>query len=196
MAVQAAEIVRECGCLPLAVAMVGAQLRGRPERWDHVLQKLRNADLERIRQSFPEYPHPDLLRAIDVSMEALPRDLRLRYLEFAVFPEDCAIPEAAVGTLWNLDECAVADSVDELVDFSLATRDSERRLRIHDLVLDYLRSRLGGDNLISKHRELLDGLCAEVFERLGARVQMTDISLNISFGTCVARAGPMTPLDS
>src|SRR5205807_2055161 len=105
---EAAEIVRECACLPLAVAMVGAQLRGKPDRWSHVLQKLRNADLDRIRQSFPEYPHPDLLRAIDVSMDALAEDLRRRYLDFAVFPEDCAIPEAAVGTLWNLDEYEVA----------------------------------------------------------------------------------------
>jgi WD40 repeat protein len=153
---QAAEIVRECACLPLAVAMVGAQLRGKPERWDHVLQKLRNADLERIRQSFPEYPHPDLLRAIDVSLEDLPDDLRQRYQDFAVFPEDCAIPEAAVGTLWNLDEYEVADSVDQLVDLSLAIRDTDRRLRIHDLVLDYLRRRLGGDNLIAKHRALLE----------------------------------------
>jgi hypothetical protein len=28
--VEASEIVRECACLPLAVAMVGAQLRGKP----------------------------------------------------------------------------------------------------------------------------------------------------------------------
>jgi WD40 repeat protein len=153
--VQAADIVRECGSLPLAIAMVGAQLRGKPERWSHVLQKLRNADLDRIRQSFPEYPHPDLLRAIEVSMDALPTDLRQRYLDFAVFPEDCAIPEAAVGTLWNLDEYDVADSVDQLVDLSLATRDADRRLRIHDLVLDYLRHALGADKLTGKHRDLL-----------------------------------------
>lgn len=153
--VQAVDIVRECGYLPLAVAMVGAQLRGKPERWSHVLQKLRNADLDRIRQSFPEYPHPDLLRAIDVSMEALPSDLRERYLDFAVFPEDSAIPEAAIGTLWDVDDYDVADSVDQLVDLSLATRDADRRLRIHDLILDYLRRLVGADKLTRKHRDLL-----------------------------------------
>ena len=153
--VEAADLVRECGRLPLAIAMVGAQLRGRPERWGHVLQKLRNADLDRIRQSFPEYPHPDLLRAIDVSMEALPPDLRERYLDFAVFPEDNAIPEAAIGTLWNLDEYDVVDSVDQLVDLSLATRDAERHLHIHDLILDYLRRSLGADKLTCKHAGLL-----------------------------------------
>jgi WD40 repeat protein len=153
---EAADIVRECGCLPLAVAMVGAQLRGKPDRWPLVLHKLQNADLDRIRQSFPEYPHPDLLRAIDVSMEALPEELCRRYLDFGVFPEDCAIPEAAAATLWDLDDYETADALDQLVDLSLLTRDSGRRLRMHDLMLDYLRRRLGADSLISKHRQLLD----------------------------------------
>ena len=153
---EAADIVRECGCLPLAVAMVGAQLRGKPDRWPLVLHKLQNADLDRIRQSFPEYPHPNLLRAIDVSMEALPEELCRRYLDFGVFPEDCAVPEAAAATLWGLDEYETADSLDQLVDLSLLTRDSGRRLRVHDLMLDYLRRRLGADSLIGKHRQLLD----------------------------------------
>jgi len=153
---EAAEIARECGSLPLAVAMVGAQLRGKPDRWAHVLQKLRNADLDRIRQSFPEYPHTDLLRAIEISMEALDDDLCRRYLDFAVFPEDCPIPEAAVGMLWKFDKYDVADSVDQLVDLSLATRDMDRRLRIHDLLLDYLRRRLGADTLVEKHRAFLE----------------------------------------
>ncbi len=153
---EAADIVRECGCLPLAVAMVGAQLRGKPDRWPLMLHKLQNADLDRIRQSFPEYPHPDLLRAIDVSMEALPEELRGRYLDFGVFPEDCAIPESAAATLWGLDEYETADAIDQLVDLSLLTRDSGRRLRLHDLMLDYLRRRLGADSLIRKHRQLLD----------------------------------------
>jgi hypothetical protein len=153
---EGSEIVRECGRLPLAVAMVGAQLRGKPDRWPHMLQKLRNADLDRIRQSFPEYPHPDLLRAIDVSMEALPDALRNMYLNFAVFPEDSSVPEAAVAMLWKLDEYDTADAVDQLVDLSLLTRDSDRRLRIHDLMLDYLRRRLGADSLIGKHKQLLD----------------------------------------
>jgi hypothetical protein len=153
---EAADLVRECGCLPLAVAMVGAQLRGKPDRWGHVLQKLQNADLDRIRQSFPEYPHPDLLRAIDVSMDAIPESLRARYLDFGVFPEDCAIPEAAVATLWELDDYDAADAIDQLVDLSLLTRDGDQRLRVHDLMLDYLRRRLGLDSLIRKHCDLLE----------------------------------------
>ncbi len=152
---EAGEIIRECGCLPLAVAMVGAQMRGKPDRWKNILQKLRNADLDRIRQSFPDYPHPDLLRAIDVSMEALSDDLRSRYLAFAVFPEDCLIPEPAVRTLWGLDQYDTEDATDQLVDLSLLARDDDKRLRVHDLVLDYLRHRLGAERLVDSHNELL-----------------------------------------
>jgi WD40 repeat protein len=152
---EANEIVRECGCLPLALAMVGALLRGKPGRWQNVLNRLRNADLDRIRQSFPEYPHPDLLRAIDVSLAALEERVRDRYMDFAVFPEDTPIPEEAIRTLWNLEQYDVEDMVDQLVDLSLATRDKDGRLRIHDLLLDYLRHRLGTVKLREVHSRLL-----------------------------------------
>ena len=35
--------------------------------------RLRAADLEAIKRNFPGYPYPDLLRAIEVSVEALER---------------------------------------------------------------------------------------------------------------------------
>src|SRR5262249_8447818 len=140
---EATEVVHECGCLPLALSMVGALLRGKPDRWKNILQRLRNADLDRIRQSFPEYPHPDLLRTIDVSMNALDEETRNRYLKFGVFPEDNPIPEAAIKTLWGLAPYDVEDTIDQLVDLSLITRDTDGRFRIHDLLLDYLRHRLG-----------------------------------------------------
>ena len=152
---EAAEIVRECGCLPLALAMVGALLRGKPDRWKNILHRLRDADLGRIRQNFPEYPHPDLLRTIDISMEALEEEVRKRYLKFAVFPEDSSIPETAIGTLWRLGQYDVEDTVDQLVDLSLVTRDSEGRFRVHDLLLDYLRHRLGTEQVRLAHKDLL-----------------------------------------
>jgi len=159
---EAEEIVQECGCLPLALAMVGALLRGKTNRWTNVLHKLRNADLDRIRQSFPEYPHPDLLRAIDVSLDALEDNVRDRYLAFAVFPEDTPIAEAAVKTLWGLGQYDLEDTLDQLVDLSLVTREKDGRIGIHDLLLDYLRHRLGVENLKEAHNRLLQsyaGLC-------------------------------------
>jgi hypothetical protein len=85
---EAAEIAKECGYLPLALAMIGAMIRLRPTAWKDALVRLRRADLGAIKRSFPGYPYPDLLRAIEVSVDALEDIDCERYLNLAVFPED------------------------------------------------------------------------------------------------------------
>jgi len=153
---EAHEVVRECGNLPLALAMIGAMVRGKPDRWGNVLHKLRNADLEKIESDFPVYPYPNLLKAIQVSVEAMPPDVQKRYLDFAVFPEDTPIPEAALQTFWfpeGLDQYETQDVVDLLVERSLARRDDKGSLSLHDLQHDYVRKQVG--DLSALHNRLL-----------------------------------------
>ncbi|MBD2609072.1 hypothetical protein H6G81_32290 [Scytonema hofmannii FACHB-248] len=142
----ALEVAQECGYLPLALSMVGAMMRGKPtNRWQNVLEKLRCADLDKIRQQFPDYPYPDLLKAIQVSVEALEAEERERYLDFAVFAEDTPIPEAVLQTFWEplgLDEFDTQDVIDKLVSKSLASRDKKGNLSLHDLQLDYVRKEI------------------------------------------------------
>jgi hypothetical protein len=125
---EAAGIVDECGNLPLAIAMVGATLAANARRWKHVLQKLRSADLERIEGNVPDYDYPNLLKAIEVSVESLKPRTRARYFDLAVFPEDAAVPERVVRMVWEVDEGEAADMLDELVD-SIAR--IQRRQRPH-----------------------------------------------------------------
>ncbi len=99
--IEAGSVAKECGNLPLALAMAGAMVRGKPDRWQNVLHRLRTADLEKIKQQFPNYPYPDLLKAIEASVNALEPNVRARYLDLAVFPEDTPIPEAALATFWE-----------------------------------------------------------------------------------------------
>jgi hypothetical protein len=70
---EAAEVAKECGYLPLALAMIGAmvQLDSPSTAWQDALTRLRQADLAAIRRIFRGYTHPDLFVAIDVSVEAL-----------------------------------------------------------------------------------------------------------------------------
>jgi hypothetical protein len=91
---EASEAARECGYLPLALAMIGAMVRSdpRPTAWPDALTRLKRADLEKIKRVFPGYPYPDLLRAIDVSVEALEGSDRERYLDLAVFPQNQVHP--------------------------------------------------------------------------------------------------------
>jgi hypothetical protein len=56
----AKDIVKESGQLPLALAMVGARVKGDPEGWENVLHRLRHADLEKIQKQFPDYPYRSL----------------------------------------------------------------------------------------------------------------------------------------
>lgn len=141
---EARQVARECGMLPLALSMVGATVRGRPERWGRALARLQSADLDKIQQQFPHYAYPDLLRAIQVSVEELEPEAQARYRELAVYPEDTPIPEASLRVYWapaGLARYDVEDLVDLLVDRSLARREAAQdgALTLHDLQHDYLR---------------------------------------------------------
>ncbi len=154
---EAREVVEECGNLPLALAMTGALVRGRPNRWGNALHRLRNADLAKIRMQFPNYAYPDLLRAIQVGVEALPANVRPRYLEFAIFPDDTLVPQAVLEMLWGpagLDPYEIQDLTDLLVDRSMAQRSEDGRLSLHDLQLDYVRKQ--ANDLPGIHGRLLD----------------------------------------
>jgi hypothetical protein len=66
------DIIRQCGGLSLALAMIGTMLLDEPPAyWSDVNIDLQNADLKEIRAQFPDYPYPDLLGSIQVSVDAL-----------------------------------------------------------------------------------------------------------------------------
>jgi WD40 repeat protein len=137
---QAEDLIRECGRLPLAVGMIGAMLRGKPlTSWLRVLNHLRHADLDKIKVQFPGYPHTDLLRAIQVSVEALDEISRRRYLALAVLLEDMPVHPAIAQTLWNVEEAEAEETAELFVSLSLAQRERDS-CRLHDLQLDYVRA--------------------------------------------------------
>ena len=164
---EAAEVAKECGYLPLALAMIGAMIRLRPTAWKDALSRLQRADLGAIKRAFPGYPYPDLLRAIEVSVEGLEPADRERYLDLAVFPEDQPIPEEALRVLWNLDEVDTRDCMTRFVARSLATwATGETSLILHDLQRD----------LIHKRRENgLPGLHLRLLEAWDALPKLPDV---------------------
>jgi hypothetical protein len=153
---EAISVAEECGYLPLALAMTGGMIRGKPGRWGNVLNKLRNADLEKIQRQFPNYPYPNLLRAVEVSVASLEPQIRRRYIDLAIFPENSPVPEKILNTLWEgegLDVYATQDLLDLLVDRSLAKRDVHGHITLHDLQFDYIRKQAG--DLPALHRHFL-----------------------------------------
>jgi hypothetical protein len=154
-------VAQECGYLPLALAMIGAMVRGAPaDRWSDALHRLKHAQLDRLERAFPNYPHPDLLKAIEVSVEALnhAREQPRRYLDLVVFAPGTAIPEAAIATLWAPVGVSGPDAratIDLLVNRSLVLHGHDGQIVLHDLQHDYMRMR--ADDLPQLHSRLIDG---------------------------------------
>jgi WD40 repeat protein len=141
---QAQEVISQCQNLPLALAIIGAQLRGKPAGyWDIVLGYLRHADLARIKARFPE-PHTNLFRAIQVSFEALQEEAPAaakRYLALAVLLEEMAAAPAVQQALWNVDAGEALETAERFVGLSLAQRDGDGGgILLHDLQLDFVRA--------------------------------------------------------
>ncbi len=111
---QATDVAQACGRLPLALAMIGAMVQLRPTVWPDALEFLRSRELEEFRRAFTDYPYPDLLRAIAVSVDEPPPDDRERYLDLAVFPEDEPIPEGPLQVLWGLTPATTCACMDRL----------------------------------------------------------------------------------
>jgi WD40 repeat protein len=139
---QTDNLIHECGRLPLALSMIGAMLKGKPPAfWDRVLDLLGNADLEKIKAQFPDYPHWSLLRAIQVSVDALDQIARERYLALAVLLEDTPVLHTIQQTLWNLEKGEALETAEQFVSLSLAQRDGDAgAIHLHDLQLDYVRA--------------------------------------------------------
>ena len=158
-------LIHECGRLPLALAMVGAMLRGKPPAyWQRVLALLQNADLAKIHTQFPHYPHTDLLKCIQVSVNALDAEQRERYLALAVLLEDMSAGPAIQQALWNADPGGAMDTAEQFIALSLAQRDGAG-IRLHDLQLDYVRAQF-------PNREALDLIHGAI--RLSAHVITRD----------------------
>jgi WD40 repeat protein len=138
---EADAILQECGRLPLTLSIVGAILRGKPPAyWTYTLNLLHRADLNELRVQFPGYPHPDLLRAIQVSVDALDETARNRYLALALLIEDMPLHSSVQRALWSATEESALATAEQFVGLSLAQRDQGGSIRLHDLHLDYLRA--------------------------------------------------------
>jgi hypothetical protein len=121
--------------------MIGSTLRGQPDReWARVLSDLREARLKYIARPVSSQAYNTLHGCIALSVETLEPVPRSRYLQLAILLEDMPAPEKLLRCLWGGDEDEVHRTARLFVDRSLATRDAEDNICVHDLQLDYVRS--------------------------------------------------------
>ena len=139
----ASKILKKLNGHALGLSMVGAALRDQPdEQWDFVADDLRKANLKKIgRRVLGNEPQIQTLHAaIEVSVNALSQDQRDHYLQLAVLLDGMPAPTAVLQALWGGDKRSVYEIASLLVSRSLASRDANGDIRLHDLQLDYIWS--------------------------------------------------------
>jgi hypothetical protein len=157
--------VQECGRLPLALAAIGSMVKDKPaKRWQTALEKLQNARLDKIPADLTlDYEYKNLFKVFQVSVEDLPPEVQAYYKTLIIFPEDAKIPESVLQLYW--EHCPQGDyepmeAVDLLVERSLLSREKDVFVTLHDLLRDYLKNQVGGEEA-SLHKQLLEAYRAE-----------------------------------
>ncbi len=162
---EAREVARECGCLPLALALCGGMAKS-GHAWSDIVEALREADLEWPENREAVEQHRTIWNAMKVSYDALPEQEKPRFAELAVFVADQAVPEAAAATLWEYTGQLSARNSSKLLinlaERSLIQLDQKtvvggkvrRRFRLHDLLHDYAVRIAGEPRTV--HQKLLD----------------------------------------
>ncbi len=153
----ASRIARECGNVPLALSMLGAIIRANPTRWNSVLHRMRTIDSEKISRKFPDYPYPNQIQAISISVEMLERQVQQCYLALAIFPENTPIPSDVVKHLWStfdIEGEEAEDILDLLTSRRLIAVDEYWNIMLHDVQRTYISKHEPNTKML--HRNLLE----------------------------------------
>ncbi len=153
----AEDVCMLCGYLPLALMLAGSQL-GNTRRWQTIDEY--KAQLEHHRMSMlsiaKEY-EDNVRLAFDISYQELDDSLKPMFDSLALFNGPDFMLDAA-ATMMNLDDLAMDDTLETLVDLSLLMREDDKRYRLHDLLRDYATEKLAlhnQDEITSQQRRLV-----------------------------------------
>jgi len=159
---EADTVIRECGYLPLALAICGAMIRDKAARWHDLVEAFADADLKFLdhAQGIKGYEHPNLFKAIRISVDALDEPERRCFAELVVFPPDRETPAAAAYVVWgqiaSLRERHGRALLAKLVSRSLvqAGDSADAPFVLHDVIYDYAAA-VAGDRTIL-HQALVE----------------------------------------
>ena len=159
----ARDVATACGCLPLALALIGALIRDRIYTWEEARDALEASRIEELYAELPTYEHYSVYAAVHLGVQALDNQEREALLRCAVFQEDASLPTAILEILWSDCLPAAMDTVRRtlrtLVERSLLSRTTEAgdRYRFHDVIHHYLVAAARQANqLTTRHRQLVE----------------------------------------
>ncbi|MGV9763253.1 tetratricopeptide repeat protein [Micromonospora tulbaghiae] len=165
------EVVRRCGCLPLAIRLAGARLAHRPS-WLVADLAARLAD-ERGRLGQIAVGDRTLVDAFSTSYEPLDERSRQVFRLLALHPgDDLSSPMAAA--LVDLPLPETERVLDDLVDRHLLEEKANGRYRLHDLVREYasgLSRRIDPPRVLREATDRLLELCLHAALSVAAELE-------------------------
>ena len=136
----------------LALALVGAAVGQGGRSWGSVA-----AELDRGTDVFLDHPYANTFKSMQVGMSALDDELAHAYRTLALYPEDTAVPVAAIARFWAHLWGISAEQTAAWV-ASLAARElfayAGESITFHDLQREFLL--LEAEDLALLHADLLD----------------------------------------
>ena len=144
---EARMVIKQCGRLPLAVSLAGGMVAAGMS-WTNLLTAFDRHKLEFFKDEHRPEQHQSLWKMIEMSVRALDGAEQRRLVELGVFPEDEAVSEKAVATLWKhtgqLDDLDTPQLLVKLKQRSLVQLAAGEpgggdvgRVSLHDLIHDY-----------------------------------------------------------
>ncbi|MGC4813992.1 AfsR/SARP family transcriptional regulator [Micromonospora sp. DT228] len=152
----AAEVVRRCGHLPLAIRLAGSRLAHRPTRRVADLAALLAADSPALNQL--KVGDRTLARAFETSYGPLPAPARRAFRMLSLHRGEHSVE--MVAALLDLPPDVAARLLDDLVDLHLVDEVEGGRYRLHDLLRQYSRAQC----LVSETSEAVTSAVARLLD--------------------------------
>lgn len=144
----AREFALKVDYLPLAIAMVGAILKGATEpdsAWADVLEAVREGDLEDISHAVDKYPFRTLTSVFQLAVNHLKETDRNRFYELATFPAGWRFQLGDFIALWKEQgepERKVRRLVQGLINKALLQQSASTSYVLHNLIRVHIRNQV------------------------------------------------------
>jgi tetratricopeptide (TPR) repeat protein len=153
-------LMREVGYLPLALELVGAQVK-KLQSWDEYRQRWKSQKLRALKRGRGSRGKEDnVWDSLELSVDALTKEDRQKYWRLGVFPEDTPFPPLACAALWGCPEDEAAEVLIDLADQALLRKRAEfkpRRFVLHDLFYGFVVEHLGSAGRAESNLALVGG---------------------------------------
>ncbi|XP_052158647.1 disease resistance protein PIK6-NP-like isoform X1 [Oryza glaberrima] len=173
------QLVKKCGCLPLAIVTIGAMFANKPSsKWEEMCRQL-PSELE----SNPSPGVKAIRRVVTLSYDHLPSHLKPCYLYLSIFPEDIEIKRRHLVNRWvaeGLVRARVGMTIsdvgesyfDELISRSMIqpsrvnVEGRVKSCRVHDIMRDIIVSISKEENFVYSAGDNVPTVVVEKFRHL------------------------------